>query len=140
MSEVVPAHDQKVTHSYRIHFPPHPARKSDPHYAAFRAFHRRTRATAKCSVGLHRNDYSECDGQLELHHHIEFALQQGLDIDWVRVDFPDVKDEEAVAAWIESETQLIWLCLRHHRGDEGVHVLSAADWEAMHYVKNLIAE
>ena len=135
----VPAHDQAVTRHYVVRYPDHPERKSDPHYADFNSFRRRTHKTAKCAIGLHRNDFSECGGQLELHHtHVEFALQNGIDLAWLEVDYPGISNPDSVGAWVESGTNLMWLCLRHHRGDNGIHVLSSADFEAQKYVKGLI--
>lgn len=134
-----PEHDQKVTRSYVIRYPAHPERRSDPHYRDFSAFRRHTHATAKCAIGEHRNDFSECGGQLELHHaHIEFALQNGVDLAWLEVDYPGISDPDHVGAWVESGLNLEWLCLRHHRGQDGVHVLSSSDFEAERYVKGLI--
>ena len=78
MTEVA-AHDQAVTHSYTAHYPEHPPRDGDPHYADFEAYRNRTKATAKCAAGEHRGDYSECslDKPLEMHHsRIEFALRR----------------------------------------------------------------
>lgn len=140
-----PAHDQKVTHSYVVHYPDHPPRKDDPHYADFNAYRKRTRATAKCAVGAHRNDFSECEPGpdswpkgLELHHaHIEFSLQNGVDLKWLEVDYPGVSDPNSVGAWVESADNLEWLCTKHHRGAEGVHLLSASDFEAARYVRGL---
>lgn len=134
--KTVEAHDQGVTHHYVVRYPAHEPRRSDPHYFLFESYRRRTHATAQCAIGAHRNDFSECYGRLELHHsHIEFALQNGVEIDWLLKDYPDVKD---VGAWVESPENLVWLCLNHHRGSHGVHVLSAADWEAQKYVRGLI--
>jgi hypothetical protein len=134
----VPAHDQNVVHKYTIHYPEHPARQDDPHYKDFEEYRRRTKADAKCSVGLHRNDFSECNGGLELHHaHIEFALQNGVDLQWLEVDYPGVSNPDEVGAWVESGQNLEWLCEQHHRGLEGVHVLTASDFEAVKYVKHL---
>jgi hypothetical protein len=134
------AHDQLSSHRYIIHYPPHPARKDDPHYRDFNEFHKRTRATAKCAIGQHRNDYSECNGQLELHHaHIEFSLQNGVNLSWLEVDYPGVSDPDHVGAWIESADNLMWLCEFHHRGAGGVHVASSSDFEAEKYVASLIA-
>lgn len=139
MDDVTPAHNQKITHSYVVRYPDHEPRKSDPHYRDFDAYRRRTHATAKCAVGEHRNDFSECAGQLELHHHtVEFALMNSVDLAWLEADYPGISDPDKVGAWIESATNLMWLCQRHHRGDNGVHVLSSADFEAQRYVKGLI--
>jgi hypothetical protein len=133
-----PAHDQKVSHGYTIHYPAHPERKSDPHYADFSAYRRRTKKTAKCAIGEHRNDYSECDGGLELHHSaVEFSLQNGVDLAWLEVDYPGISNPDEVGAWVESGSNLTWLCTMHHRGHKGVHVLSASDFEAIKYVRDL---
>lgn len=134
-----PAHDQKITHGYTVNYPEHSPRKSDPNYRDFEAYRRKTHKTAKCAVGEHRNDFSECRGGLELHHsHIEFALQNGVDLAWLEIDYPGVSDPNTVGAWVESGANLTWLCEFHHRGHGGVHVSSASDFEAEKYVKGLI--
>ena len=136
---MVEAHDQKVTHSYTIHYPAHPARKDDRHYVDFEHYRKQTHAAARCGVGVHRNDFSECAGGLELHHaHIEFSLQNGVDLGWLEADYPGVSDTAAVGAWVESAQNLQWLCEFHHRGNGGVHVASASDYEAEKYVRGLI--
>lgn len=136
-----PEHDQKVTKSYSIHYPEHSPRKSDPNYVDFEHFRRKTHAAAKCAIGLHRNDFSECKGLLELHHaHVEFALQNGVDLAWLEKDYPGISDPNTVGAWVESAQNLTWLCLEHHRGAHGVHLLSSSDFEAQRYVRGLINE
>jgi len=137
----VAAHVQAITRRYTLHYPEHPARADDPHYADFEAFRRRTHATAQCSMGLHRGDFSECalDRPLELHHaHIEFSLQNGVDLAWLERDYPGVSDPAQVGAWVESAANLIWLCAACHRGHGGVHVASASDYEASKYIRGLI--
>lgn len=134
-----PAHDQAASHRYTVHYPAHPPRTEDPHYKDFEAFRRRTHATAKCAIGEHRNDFSECHGQLELHHaHVEFSLQNGVDLAWLEKDYPGISNPDEVGAWVESAENLLWLCEFHHRGHGGVHVASAADFEAEKYVRGLI--
>jgi len=135
------AHDQTVAHHYVVHYPDHEPRESDPHYKDFHAFRRRTKANAQCSIGAHRNDFSECslEKPLELHHaHIEFSLQNGVDFKWLEPDYPGVSDPTTIGAWVESAENLMWLCEAHHRGSGGVHVASAADFEAEKYVRGLI--
>lgn len=136
------AHDQAETHRYAIHYPPHPARTDDPHYKDFEAYRRKTQAVAQCAVGLHRGDFSECtaDKPLELHHaHVEFALQNGVDLAWLEKDYPGVSNPDEVGAWVESGANLTVLCVGHHRGHGGVHVAAAADFEAERYVRGLIS-
>lgn len=138
----VPAHVQKVTHSYLVHYPAHPPRQDDPHYVDFEAYRRRTHDTAKCAIGEHRGDFSECslDQPLELHHaHVEFALQNGVDLAWLEKDYPGVSDPSQVGAWVESAENLLWICLNHHRGHGGVHVATASDYEAERFVRGLIS-
>ena len=137
------AHDGDVTHSYTIHYPAHPARTDDPHYVDFDHYHKATHDTAKCSIGEHRDDFSECslDKPLELHHaHIEFSLQNGVDLTWLEVDYPGISNPDEVGKWVESAENLVWLCEFHHRGSGGVHVTAASDFEAEKYVRNLIGK
>lgn len=156
MSASVAAHSAKETHHYYMHFPEHPARQDDPHYADFNAYHRRTRPTARCHIGV-RLGFDECrDAQgkpcviddqgemsgLELHHAvIEFSLQNGVDLKALEVDYPGVSDATNIGAWIESPEshQLRWLCAWHHRGAAGAHTAAHADWEASQYIHNLIS-
>lgn len=134
----VPEHSQRVTHSYVILYPEHPAREDDPHYKDFKAYRERTHATAKCAVGVHRDDFSECHGELELHHaHVEFSLQNGINLAWLEKDYPGISNPDEVGAWVETADNLQWLCEAHHRGSDGVHVLSSSDFEATRYVKGL---
>jgi hypothetical protein len=149
----VAAHGALQAHRYYMHFPPHPARTSDPHYKDFDAYHRKTRATARCYVG-ERIGFGECldthgnpappaaggaQPGLELHHaHIEFSLQQGVDLAALEVDYPGVSDPDQVGAWVESAVNFRWLCSWHHRGASGAHTASHADWEAAQYVRGLI--
>lgn len=148
MSDDVAAHDQKTTHHYLMHYPEHPARAHDPHYRDFEAFKRRTAATAKCQFGVDRDgDFSECvpgpehwPRGLETHHgHIEFSLQNGVDLALLEHRYPGISDPDKIGAWIESADNLMWLCTFHHRGPGGVHVASASDYEAEHFVRRLIS-
>lgn len=137
---LVPAHTGKITLHYTINYPDHAPRRSDPHYRDFAAYRRRTVKNAKCAVGDHHNDFSECLGGLELHHHfIEFALQNAVDLAWLEVDFPGISNPDAVGAWVESAANLLWLCEWHHRGAGGVHRVSASDYEGEKYVRGLIS-
>lgn len=141
MNLPVSAHDQAETHHYTVRFPAHPAREDDPHYRDFEAFRRRTKDSAQCTVGAHRQDFSECnlDKPLELHHaHVEFSLQNGVDLAWLERDYPGISDPDRIGEWVESADNLLWLCEFHHRGHGGVHVASASDFEAEKYVRGLI--
>lgn len=141
----VAAHEQRMTHGYVVRFPEHPARTSDPHYIDFehlRATWQADPAKWRCAVGAARNDFSECDSEhpLELHHsHVEFALQNGIDLKWLEAAYPGISDPTQLGAWVESAANLMVLCRFHHRGDGGAHVASASDYEAERFVRGLIA-
>ena len=135
------AHDQAVTNNYVVHYPPHEPREKDPHYKDFNHYRDSTKADAKCSIGEHRSDFSDCAGRLELHHaHIEFSLQNGVDLKWLEVDYPGISNADEVGKWVESADNLLWICEKHHRGVGGIHHASASDFEAEKYVRNLIAK
>lgn len=150
----VAAHEQAESHRYVMHFPPHPARASDPHYADFDHYHRKTRATARCFIG-ERIGFGDClDAQgrpcpppesgeqagLELHHaHVEFSLQNGISLEALERDYPGISDPSRVGEWVNSSPDnLRWLCAYHHRGAGGAHTAAHADWEAGQYVLGLI--
>lgn len=142
MSDIA-AHDQKVSHSYVIHYPAHEPRDEDPHKADFEEYKRRRREanTYHCDFATeHRDgDTSECDltHPLEAHHnHLEFALQNGADPTLLNEQYPGVLDV-GVGPWIDSDKNLVLLCVAHHRGHQGVHVLSASDFEASKVVRKL---
>lgn len=142
--KVTPAHDQPITNRYVVHYPDHAPREDDPHYKDFEHLHRLMKADKEhwvCGVGAHRGDFSECDldHPLELHHtHVEFALQNKVDLAWLAKDYPGIDTPDEVGAWVESATNLMVLCQRHHRGHGGIHHASAADYEAEKYVRGLI--
>lgn len=148
------AHAQAFTHAYHVAYPAHPARQDTPHYVDFDAYHRAHRATARCEIGK-RIGYQTCkDAQanpaapasveseqpgLELHHaHIEFALQNGVTLAALEVDYPGISDPTQIGAWVESGANLVWYCAAHHRGVGGAHSASHSDFEAAHYIRGLI--
>jgi hypothetical protein len=152
----VPEHKAAQGHHYVVHFPPHPARTSDPHYKDFDHYHRKTRAAARCYIG-ERVGFGDCkDDQgnpcpppsgvgeqpgLELHHaHIEFSLQNGISLAALEVDYPGISNPDEVGAWVESAENFRWLCVFHHRGAGGAHTASHSDWEAQRYVLGLISK
>ena len=137
-AQEVAAHAGAQSHKYVMHFPAHPVRKSDPHYVDFNAYHRKHHDSATCYVG-DRIGKEECsEGPLELHHaHIEFSLQNGVDLSALEVDYPGISNPDEVGVWIESEANFRWLCAFHHRGHAGAHTAAHADWEAGQYMRGL---
>jgi len=143
--QATPAHDQVLTHRMVVHYPAHPARVHDPHYKDFNRIHRTWKADPQkwqCAIGKHRNDFTECtlDKPLELHHaHVEFSLQNGVDLAWLEVDYPGISDPDQVGAWTETAANLVVLCVAHHRGPGGVHVADASTFEAEKYIRGLVS-
>lgn len=140
MSDTVEAHEQRISHSYTVHYPDHEPREGDPHYAAFTHYRKMHVHDAVCRFAERRGgDTSECQGGLELHHaHVEFSLQNGVDLALLERDFPGISNKEEVGAWVETDQNFVFYCAFHHRGHGGVHVASSADFEASHYVRHLI--
>lgn len=136
------AHDQPVTNRYVMHYPDHEPRESDPHYRDFNHYRRTHVGTAKCQFSVDRgDDDSECGGGLELHHsHVEFSLQNAVDLALLENEYPGISNRDELGAWVESGANLVFLCARHHRGYGGVHHASASDWEAAQFVRNLIGD
>ena len=149
-----PAHSTNQTHHYMVHCPAHPPRKEDPHYVDCNAYHKRTRATARCYIG-ERIGFDDCRDEhgapasvgpngeqagLELHHAVvEFSLQNGVDLKALEKDYPGISDATDVGAWVESGTNFRWLCTHHHRGSAGAHTASHSDWSASQYIRGLIS-
>lgn len=134
------AHSQKITNSYVIAYPDHEPRVSDPHYRDFEAFRKAHISTAKCQFAIDCGDETLCEGGLELHHtHVEFALANAVDLQFLERKYPGISNKDEVGAWVESGENLVFYCSKHHRGHGGVHHASASDWEAEHFIRNLIS-
>lgn len=144
LAEAIAAHTQNVTNRYTEHVPEHGGRAEDPWHADFEEFKRRRVAagTSYCDFAhKYRKDSSECDlsTPLEAHHAIvEFALQNGVDIQLLEQFYPGVS-QMGIGKWIDSDQNLILLCAWHHRGHGGVHIASASDYTAYQFVKGLIS-
>ena len=136
------AHPQLSSNKYTIMYPAHPAREDDPHYKDFHHYHESTKKDPEiyqCTWAKETGDKSQCDnGPLELHHsHIEFALQNAVDLKHLAAAYPGVDTPEEVGAWVESAVNLVWLCAKHHRAqDGGIHHLAAADYEASKWLNS----
>lgn len=150
---MVAAHAQVESHRYLMHFPDHPAREGDPHYADFHAYHRAHRAAARCYIG-ERAGFGDCADSLgapapppasgeqpglELHHaHVEFSLTNGVSLTALEKDYPGISNPDEVGAWVESGANFRWLCAYHHRSQAGAHGASHSDFEASQYILGLI--
>lgn len=68
--------------------------------------------------------------QLETHHfNVEWASQNGLDLERLMLDWPDLSDRDKVAEWVDSEGNMLVLCAQHHRaGRTGIHAITYPAW------------
>ena len=142
----VPAHAQKFSHHYVVHYPEHSPREDDPHKHDFAAWKKRRRDsdTYYCDFAHdHRHgDTSECDlsKPLEAHHKIvELAMLNEVDFTLLEADYPGISNPDQAGAWIDSDANLTLLCVNHHRGPMGVHVASFSDFGSEAYVRDLIS-
>lgn len=141
---VTAAHVQPHASHYNVHFPEHGTRDDDPNYHLFEAFRKKAKHDPdlyQCWLGKTRGDFSDCtlDKPLELHHRwAEWALQNEIDLEMARKQWPHIQTREDLNKWIESEENLIFLCQFHHRGHGGAHVASASDWVGQLLVKHMI--
>lgn len=140
-AEEVAAHEQRAAHSYFMHYPAHPPRAEDPHYKDFEHYRKTHIATAKCAFAEFVGSDEECHGGLELHHaHVEFSLQNGVDLTVLKKEYPGIENPDEVGAWVESGKNLVFYCEWHHRGAGGVHTASSSDFEASKFVRGLISD
>ena len=131
---MVDAHDQRLTLHILEHIQAHDPRETDPHYHLFTAAKARIKKAGlwKCALD---DDY--CGGVPELHHlHVPFAQQNASDYQKVNEALGlHIADDDEFAAWIESPGNLEVLCTNHHRTHFGIHVLPAALWEPLRYLR-----
>ena len=126
------AHDQRQSVSITWHYPPHEVREHDPYHAEFERVRRQLKAQ-----GLLRCVVCGSDQQVELHHsHVEFSLQNGVDVERLNEALGLHLTPEDFAAWIDSAGNLEPLCVTHHRGAEGIHLLPEPAWNVLRVWKD----
>lgn len=129
---VTPAHEQAETLRVLEFFPEHVPRQNDKHYPLFEAARKRLADAGRlicwrCGSTDHP----------ELHHTLcEYALQNGVDVTRFEELYPEfgIKDDEDFFRWVEQdEHNLTVLCVKCHRGVEGIHLLPYPTWIAGRY-------
>jgi hypothetical protein len=135
--DVTEAHDQRLTVHIVAAVPEHEPRPGDPHYDLFQKATARLKRQHlwKCAIN---DDY--CAGEIELHHtHIEATPFKNIDLKRVNEAFGlHLDDDDAFQEWIESPGNLEALCVMHHRGHYGVHMLPHPLWEPLRYRKRSV--
>lgn len=117
-------------------YPNHESREGDPHYHLFEQTRTRLERLGKlvCWIGN-----ADCQGGIELHHAlVEFALANMVDVGRFADLYPEfhiTSDDDFLAA-IESEGGLLPLCVRHHRGDVGIHSILYNPWLVQRFKKS----
>lgn len=116
--------------------PPHPPREETPEYA--RSHHHLvfTLDTPCAMCGVRHSTLEDSKENpfgakaLETHHYpIERSLLDACDPAKIGVVFPQVKDQETLEAFVDSEHNLMVLCDIHHRHPlHGIHHLTPQDF------------
>lgn len=130
---VTPAHTQEATLHVHEYYPAHEPRESDPHYHLFHEAREKLRQLGKLKCWVCGKDEAAAGQPIELHHSvIEFALANGVDVAKFAHLYPEfnVTDEATFVAFVESEGNLLPLCLDHHRGCHGIHSMTYSPWVA----------
>jgi len=114
-----------------VAYPPHEPRSESPTYVKTH-HHLVYTMDAPCWVCGIRHSQG---GALETHHaHFEWASQNGLDLEKVTVDWPDLTDRQKLAEWVDSEANMLVLCAAHHRGKyTGIHEITYPAWLLQRY-------
>jgi hypothetical protein len=119
--KVTPAHDQKITIQLIEHVPPHGLRG-----AAFRRAKKRMK-----ELGLVKCGVPGCSTGLpvEYHHsYVEHAWQEGVSLRKLNDMYGLHLSDEEFEEWVQGPGNLEPLCVEHHRGSTGVHVLPDPFW------------
>lgn len=114
-----------------VAYPPHEPRQASPTYRKTH-HHLIVVLDAPCwACGIRRST----GGAMETHHaHFEWAAQNGLDLEKVTADWPQITDAESLARWVDSEGNMLVLCAVHHRGQHtGIHAISYPAWLLQRY-------
>lgn len=134
MTDLTPAHSMIVHLTIIEYYPSHEPRENDSHYPLFNAARKRLKKAGKLicwRCGTTEN--------IQLHHAlVEFALANGVDIEKFGHLYPELLTEisdEAFAALVESEGNLMPLCQPCHTGEQGIHVLPYPAWIAGRFWK-----
>lgn len=123
-----PAHEQGLDLNLTLYYPEHAPRKDDPNYKYFNAAKRRMKAKGLLVCAI-----KGCTqpAPIELHHsRVEFALQNGIDVEKFNELYGLHLDDTSFKVYIEEEGNLEPLCSLHHRGALGVHSMPEPQWRA----------
>ena len=136
--DIIEAHVEDVTIKLEYYYPSHEPRKDDPHFSMFQ----KTRERLK-RLGLLVCWRCGATDNIELHHDkVEWALQNGVDLDKFKHLYPEfhVESDDEFADWVNSEANLLPLCLFCHRSTEGIHTCVYPSWVIKRVWKDSLPE
>lgn len=139
---MTPAHDQQQTIHGVVHYPEHTARIADKYQSEFDAAKTRLKALGLykcvvCGVGEGEPGWDGQPASIELHHsHVEFSMENTIDLVKANEAFGQhFASDDDFAKWVDSPDNLEPLCVYHHRGAEGIHVVPGTLWDILRLVK-----
>jgi hypothetical protein len=132
----IPAHIQRTTIRIEEMVPYHPTRTDDPYYHIFNQQRNRMKKLGLliCAVCGAKDGEKE----IEVHHtEVEFSMSEGIDVAKFAALHPDlnITDDATFQAFVEGEHNLTPLCVEHHTGMHGIHVLPYPFWNLQKYWK-----
>lgn len=130
---MIPEHEQYRTLRLKFHYPEHEPRESDPHYLLFNQTRQRLKEVGRLVCWR-----CGAKDRVELHHSIvEYAVTNALDVNLFIEMCPEfhVTDQETFLQFVESEGNLLPLCMECHRGTQGIHSIPYPDWVPGRYLR-----
>jgi hypothetical protein len=130
---IVKEHSHKRTLETLEFYPNHEPRTHEAHFHLFSQARKRLEKLGALKCWRCGRDEAESGSPIELHHSIiENALMMGIDLEKFKHYWPEfhVESDEDFMKFVESEANLLPLCLGCHRGAEGIHAVLYAPWLA----------
>ena len=120
-------------------YPDHEPREDSPYKKFFDATRRKMKKEGKLKCYICGVDDADEGVTVELHHYIvEESLINGVDLKKFIAAYPDseVTDMDTFQQWVESEQNMLPLCVYHHRQAGGIHNLIYSSWISQKYWKD----
>ena len=134
----VATHDVTEDFKVRVHIEAHEPRADDPHYHVFNATRDRMKKEGKLVCWRCAKADSPAE-HVELHHfHIEYSLANDCDWQKVAAAFPEanITSVDGFLDWVNTEANMLPLCVTCHRGTQGIHEIPYPLWTAQKYAKD----
>lgn len=133
MADEVAAHSQTRRLVETVYYPTHDPRRASAEYERVH-HHLIYELDEPCWVCGVRQSTLPAGQHMETHHWwVELALANSIDPAKILAQFPEMgaADDEHLRAWLDSESNMLVLCPRHHRdGTHGIHMITYPAWVA----------